>query len=110
MKKKIKCQFYKKKVPGKNGDDIRDRQKIDETTQILARIAFARDKREGIEYKGSRKEGTETFVIKLHELGKPLSRDLSDEHWKDFFKWKWQWLSHKYTTSNLGTWFPEHKS
>jgi hypothetical protein len=79
-------------------------------TYLLEWIAFARDKREGIEYNGNRKEGTETFIIKLHELGKPLSRDLSDEHWKDFFKWKWQWLSHKYTTSNLGTWFPEHKS
>jgi hypothetical protein len=79
-------------------------------TYLLQWIAFARQKREGIEYMGNRKEGKETFIIKLHELGKPLSRDLSDEHWKDFFKWKWQWLSHKYTTSNLGTWFPEHKS
>jgi hypothetical protein len=45
-------------------------------TYLLQWIAFARDKREGIEYKGNRKEGKETFIIKLHELGKPLSRDL----------------------------------
>jgi hypothetical protein len=78
-------------------------------TYLLEWIQFARNKQEGIEYIGKREEGKETFTIKLHELKRPLKRDLSEEHWKNFFQWKWQWLSNKYTTSSLGTWFPEHK-
>ncbi len=77
-------------------------------TYLLEWIDFARNKRQGIEYIGNRKKGTETFIIKLNELGRPLSRGLSQEHWKNFFQWKWKWLSNKFTASNLGTWFPEN--
>jgi hypothetical protein len=48
-------------------------------------------------------------TFSLYEIGRPLSRNLSDEHWKDFTHWKWQWLSHKYMASNLGFWFPGHE-
>ena len=79
-------------------------------TYLCEWIAFARNNKEGIEYIANRKEGTETFIIKLHELGKPLKRDLTDEQWKDFPRWKWQWLRQKYTTANLGPWFLENDS
>jgi len=78
-------------------------------TYLCEWIEFAKHHKEGIEYERDKEKGEEAFTINLHELGRPLKRDLSDEHWKDFFRWKWQWLSHKYTTSNLGSWYPEQK-
>lgn len=70
-------------------------------------IEFARRGEQGIEYSGDRDTGAEAFTIRLHKLGRPLRRGLSDEHWKDFFRWKWRWLGQKFITLSLGTWFPE---
>jgi hypothetical protein len=77
------------------------------STYLCQWVEFARLKKEGIEYE--EKDGIETFTIRLHKSGQPLERDLSSAHWKDFTRWKWQWLSHKYTTSNLGPWYPDQK-
>ena len=79
-------------------------------TYLCEWIEFAKLHKEGIKYERDKEKGEEAFTIDLHELGRPLKRDLSEEHWKDFFRWKWQWLSHKYTTSNLGSWYPVYPS
>jgi hypothetical protein len=62
---------------------------------------------DGIHYKGYRDTGVETFTIHLNKLGRPLQRGLSDEHWKQFFKWKWRRLGQQFIGLSLGAWFPE---
>jgi hypothetical protein len=69
-------------------------------------IECARNHKEGISYQNDRGKGEETFILHLHELGKPLKRGLSEEHWKDFFKWKWNRLGSQYLKSSLGSLFP----
>ncbi len=72
-------------------------------------IKCARQGVEGIKYERNRDEGTEEFIIYLHKLEKPLKRGLAEEHWQPFFHWKWKWLSQKYTTQNLGSWYPKQE-
>lgn len=67
----------------------------------------ARCGQDGIHYKGSRDEGSEIFTIHLNQLGRPLQRGLSDEHWQRFFKWKWRRLGQQFIDLRLGTWFPD---
>ncbi|MGE5340841.1 MAG: GAF domain-containing protein [Candidatus Omnitrophota bacterium] len=69
-------------------------------------IELARQKQNGIEYEDNG-GGNETFIIKLKDLDKPLKRGLKGEHWKDFFRWKWEFLGQKYIKSNLGGLFPD---
>lgn len=75
-------------------------------TYLCEWIESARRGKGGIHYKVTRKNGEETFIIKLHELGRPLGRGLSDEHWKPYFSWKWKWLGQKFVNLSLGPWFP----
>ncbi len=72
-------------------------------------IECARNHKEGISYQNDRGKGEETFIIHLHDLGKPLKRGLSEEHWKDFFTWKWNRLGSQYLKSTLGSLFPHEK-
>jgi hypothetical protein len=73
-------------------------------------IESARNNREGVSYSNDRNNGEEKFIIHLHKLGKPLKHGLSEEHWKYFYTWKWNWLGRQYLTSNLGSLFPGEES
>ena len=69
-------------------------------------VNFAQHGERGINYRGDRKTGKETFTIELHNLKKPLARGLADRLWRDFFDWKWRWLGQKLINLNWD-WFPE---
>jgi hypothetical protein len=62
---------------------------------------------DGIKYDKERDIGFEAFTIHLNELGRPLPRGLSSDHWKKFFVWKWRRLGQQFIDLSLGSWFPE---
>ncbi len=87
-------------------------------TYLCQWIEYAKNGEKGIEYRcnranenlidtGGLKPGEESFTIRLHELGKPLTRTLSPQHWEPFFDWKWDWIKRKYTALTLGTLIPD---
>jgi hypothetical protein len=75
--------------------------------QWIEEAKTEKTEKNGITYKAVREKGDETFRIQLGDLGRPFPRGLDDKHWRDFARWKWDWLIKKYMGNHLGPWISE---